>query len=606
MTDTPSPKLDDGLPGRDTRWLRSAFTLDLRSIATLRIALGLLILADLALRARDLTAHYTDAGVTTGSFLLDQYGPATYLSLHYWTGHSPALTGGLFILHALFALGLLVGFRSRLMAAACWFLGASLLKRNPSLYTAGDATVMFLLFWSMFLPIGAKCSIDAATDPRDDEPPNAYFGMISIALVLQVCFTYWFAAGMKLSSPMWIDGSAVHNALHRDWIADAPGVWLRQFESVLPAISYCALAAEILGPFLLFIPRMVCAGRLTAITLFALLHIGFAIAFNFGIFQWQSFAAWIVLLPACFWGQISAVTLNRPSRVIRCYFDGDCGFCRKLIGIVRELAMLPRQVFTQAQQDPGIEEEMRAENSWIVIDHRGKHRHRWDALGYVLRRGPLSWWLGALIALPGIRRLGDAGYRWIASNRDLCARLIAWLRWRPVRVRPTLFEGVIAFWIIVYIFFLNVLTLRPEIRKLSPPFANLPARVLQIDPFWAMFTNVETLDGWVVLQARLADGSRVDLFTGELPTHDKPELISRRYGSARWTKLTQSYAGMQTFPTSARWYPYAEHFADEWDKRHPIEKRVEYVEVYYVQDLPTGEIGEVYHWAEVDRRSAVR
>ena len=28
-------------------------------------------------------------------------------------------------------------------------------------------------------------------------------------------------------------------------------------------------------------------------------------------------------------------------------------------------------------------------------------------------------------------------YRWIADHRDLCGWLIVWLRWRPVRIRPT-------------------------------------------------------------------------------------------------------------------------------------------------------------------------
>ena len=39
------------------------FGADLRSLATFRIVLALLVLSDLAIRATDLTAHYTDAGV---------------------------------------------------------------------------------------------------------------------------------------------------------------------------------------------------------------------------------------------------------------------------------------------------------------------------------------------------------------------------------------------------------------------------------------------------------------------------------------------------------------------------------------------------------------
>jgi hypothetical protein len=44
-------------------WIDEAFGADLRSLAALRIVLALVVLADLAGRAANLTAHYTDDGV---------------------------------------------------------------------------------------------------------------------------------------------------------------------------------------------------------------------------------------------------------------------------------------------------------------------------------------------------------------------------------------------------------------------------------------------------------------------------------------------------------------------------------------------------------------
>lgn len=589
--------------GALARFLVPRLSIDLRSLAAMRIALGLLILADLLLRSRDLVAHYTDGGVTTGAFLIENYGSATYLSLYYWAGFSPALTTALFVIHGLFALGLIVGFRSRWMALACWFLGASLLKRSPGLYTAGDATVMFLLFWSLFLPIGAKYSVDAAMDPREEEPENSYFSIATIAIILQVCFTYWFAAGMKLSSSMWIDGSAVENALNRDWVVAPLGIWLRQHEAILPALSYGSLAVELLAPFLIFLPRFLCAGRLLTIAIFTSMHIGFALCFHFGIFQWQSLAAWIVIIPACFWDRIGPALLERPSRRVTCYYDGKCHFCKKVLWILRELVMLPRSVVHQAQDNPAIHDEMRKKNSWVVIDHTGTHRHRWDALCYILRRHPLTWVLGALLGLPLIRTIGDRLYRWIANHRNFNGWLIVWLRWRPVRLAPSLTGSVIAFWIIAYIFALNVRTLRPEFGAVIPGIVAFPARVLQIAPNWAMFTTPNALDGWTLLPAQLSDGTEVDLLTGEPLTWEKPALLSNRYGSMRWMKLNQAYAGSQDPNTVARWAPFAEHFAREWDKAHPPEKHVERVVVRYVQDSVVDDNAEPFFWADVDRRN---
>ncbi|NET13417.1 MAG: hypothetical protein F6K08_11435, partial [Okeania sp. SIO1H6] len=43
--------------------LEKLFGLDLRSLALFRIGLALIIITDLIIRAGDLTAHYSDAGV---------------------------------------------------------------------------------------------------------------------------------------------------------------------------------------------------------------------------------------------------------------------------------------------------------------------------------------------------------------------------------------------------------------------------------------------------------------------------------------------------------------------------------------------------------------
>jgi hypothetical protein len=50
-------------------WAASAFCIDLRVLAALRVSLALLILVDPADRSRDLAAHYTDGGVWPRSAL---------------------------------------------------------------------------------------------------------------------------------------------------------------------------------------------------------------------------------------------------------------------------------------------------------------------------------------------------------------------------------------------------------------------------------------------------------------------------------------------------------------------------------------------------------
>ena len=51
---------------------RDLFGIDTRSLAVLRVALALIILADLAIRASELSAFYTEDGVLPRALLADQ------------------------------------------------------------------------------------------------------------------------------------------------------------------------------------------------------------------------------------------------------------------------------------------------------------------------------------------------------------------------------------------------------------------------------------------------------------------------------------------------------------------------------------------------------
>ena len=99
------------------RWLNSRLEelwgIDLRSLALFRISLALMVLLDLFNRSFSLSAHYTDLGLLSREFILDA-GPNTWQwSIHLFNGTT---TGQalLFVIHALFACMMLVGWRTRL------------------------------------------------------------------------------------------------------------------------------------------------------------------------------------------------------------------------------------------------------------------------------------------------------------------------------------------------------------------------------------------------------------------------------------------------------------------------------------------------------------
>ena len=152
-----------GRPG----W-RDVFAVDVRSLAALRIVLALTVLADLAMRAGNLRVHYSDEGLLPRPFLLDHLDP-WLVSLAFVNG-TPLFQGLLFLVTAAAAVGLLLGYRTRLMTAVVWVLMLSIQWRNPFVGYSADGLLRMLLFWSLFVPLGAVWSLDRQ---RGRTPPLA-------------------------------------------------------------------------------------------------------------------------------------------------------------------------------------------------------------------------------------------------------------------------------------------------------------------------------------------------------------------------------------------------------------------------------------------------
>lgn len=172
------------------------FELDLRSLAVFRVGLGLLLLCDLVNRAWWLRAHYTDWGVMPREALLDTLWDRAWMSVHLFSG-TFAPTAILFVLSGAVAVALLVGFRTTIATALSWFLLISLHARNPIVLQGGDIIFRLLLFWAIFLPLGARWSIDAALDTRGGpwrtQPTGSY------SKCSRLVFSLFIAIGISLS-----------------------------------------------------------------------------------------------------------------------------------------------------------------------------------------------------------------------------------------------------------------------------------------------------------------------------------------------------------------------------------------------------------------------
>jgi len=279
--------------------LRDLFAVDLRSLALLRIGLGVSVFADTVMRAFDLVGLYTDRGVLPRELLLAMDGRGVYLAAHYWASVHPAWQGALFAFTAGSAIALLVGWRTRLATLLCWYLVASVQVRQPLSYVGGDSILRLLLFWGLFLPLSARFSMDAAQG-RVRRRPDSFVSGGTVALLLQVCVIYW-ATGIQKTGELWWNGQAIFYALRAEEWATPLGIWLREHRSVLAPMTYGVLGLELLGPFLAFVPVYTGVFRLVTIGLFWALHLGLAMTMNIGLFPLFSMVAWLPFLPAEAW-----------------------------------------------------------------------------------------------------------------------------------------------------------------------------------------------------------------------------------------------------------------------------------------------------------------
>ncbi len=469
-----------------TRWdrFRTTFALDLRSLALLRILLGFMLLLDLALRAQDLTAHYTDAGLVPRSLEHDldlRHHPFRF-SLHMLGGGLPFQVA-LFIIAAAFAVALALGYRTRLALFGSLGLFLSLLNRNGQITTGIDAIVRLVCLWSLFLPLGARFSLDRRAG-RIREPSGVFgphgqqhFSMASVALIAQM-FTIYFFSALHKDHPVWRkDFTAVHYALHIDSYDTFLGTWLRQFPAITGVMTRGTMIVEFMLPWLLFgagiislIPRLDKAFneqaplRTAAAVGFMLFHIGLGLTIALGTFPWFVVLVWFGLLPSLVWDKLNDFIERGASLSGRS-------------NVLEQLA----ETLSRARR-------------FIVQS--------------------------------------EAPYRPVDSrDAETPSRATAWA--------TNSAAGLLALLVLA----INLETLdRSSTRWLFEPTRAVVIPVidaLRLDQHWGLFApKPRTVDGFYVLVGERTDGSRVDLLRDELTlTWQKPSDVSDSYGTIRGTKL---------------------------------------------------------------------
>ncbi len=619
------------------RLLDFFLTIDLRSLGAFRIALGLLLVANWCVHWAWLDTLFTDQGVLPCRMLQEANGRMSpfFLSPLVWIDHWPWAVRAFF----LFALGcylaLLLGWRTRLftvLSLVCW---GAVLNRNPYVVIGADRVLSTFLLWSVFLPLGARFSLDAlrqglrrGVDPQREHafgeplhraPRRSGRHLAALGIVLQIGLIYLLTAVWK-SGWTWRQGVATYLVLQIDQFIYAPALWLRQlplfWHKVLTygtlAIEYAALPMILLPWFQPHLRRVLIVGLLA-------LHGGIWLTIDEGFFSQVMVSTYLLLLTSRDW-DLLARAWRRFSRPVTAYYDDTCGICQRTaevmtlldrFGMIRWIGTSDPQRFRHE-----VPREL-AEKTVVVFDAQGRMSTRSGAFVQLARALPLPWHLALVLRVPGLRHLADWLYDLVARNRhrisarlglDVCGvpgvqsrkrheavvghegagdHRPAWRRWGQQALASVLMGSVL-----LSCYEENIVPglaghgFAGALPSWGRSIPNPVLHLFQAQQIWYMFApEVPLTDTWWVAPAQIRGKPQlVDLLTGEVLDESQPPWWEHRYPRIWGTFLF--YAGGHGpiepgHPEEITRQAFCRFLVRRYEREHPGEK-VEKVELYFL------------------------
>ena len=208
----------------------------------------------------------------------------------------------LFLIEALCAIALLIGYHTRLATVLSWVFLISLHSRNPLILQGGDIVSRLLLFWGMFLPLGACWSIDQHLSKKSYS--NKCFSCYARFVVANLLYLL-VSALLKTDASWRQEGTAAWYALSIEQYSTSFGVYLLNYPNLLKVLTFATLYLEAFGPFFAFSPIYTGPLRFATAVVFICFHLlGLNLIMELGPFSYVCTVAWIAFIPGWFWDKI--------------------------------------------------------------------------------------------------------------------------------------------------------------------------------------------------------------------------------------------------------------------------------------------------------------
>lgn len=280
-------------------------------LALFRIVLGLLLTVELMLRFRFLHVFYTDEGTKPLRLLLPKIDDL-YVWVCYHCRFGTLLQQQVLLgIQVAVAICFSIGFHTKIAAVLSFYMYTSLILRNTWLYFILDRYFYYFLFYSMFLPVGKKWSLDAEAKRRRKNPversgetSSIFVNPATVALKLLVFWIYIDAGFGKFFDPKegWtyhadplpaLDTYARHTVFAQHLYGLLGPGGLRLMTPIVVYVEILCVPVALLGSYLGN------AGIVNfAIAVICQMHIGISLSIrNSHLLSYVASCVWLVFIP---------------------------------------------------------------------------------------------------------------------------------------------------------------------------------------------------------------------------------------------------------------------------------------------------------------------
>jgi len=593
--------------------VRLVASADLRSLALMRIALGALLIGDILPRIAQVDALYSNDGVLTNHFAL--YRPlAPHQLSFYFAASSTRDVTVVFLLTLVVYFLFAIGFKTRLFHILSFVCVTSLHTRNLLAELPSDAVLHVWLAWSLFLPLGARFSVDSLRKSlarrREKSPgelnerppaPLTFSSLAVLGVVLQLSAIH-IAAYFRQSGPTWSDGTAFYYALHHNLWATQAGAWLGKTASLdtLKQLTHAYRFSQVALGVLMLVPIVYV--RRASVVLLVLFHLFSHALFEVGPYDLAVLGAVPILISSRDW-EAFKVWYARRKRALVVYFDADCGVCLMICRWLVRFDKLGRLTFAaNASEDAPPEVKAAAAETVVVRDEKsGGTFTKARAMAAIFAALPLGGLASLLLRAPGIAQLADAGYDLVAKNR---AAISVWLGFQACGIpqRPSAVpQRPVSLWAglrrklavareVAVVGFACLCSaalwqgslpeaVAPNLAR--PVFAALSyPRIFQK---WGLFApDPPRGTGLVVVDAWTGRGSRFDPLTGALP-RESPELDSDENTGAPPSTLMRAYFSRIQHPGNSTYLDGLRDYVTRVGDERPVSDRPTAYTIFWLE-----------------------